>query len=62
MKRQIFIATSVSAALAGCSPIGTALNNSNGVRNVLSVAERLDYALASGGMAREYPESAVAPV
>jgi len=62
VKRQIFIATSVSAALAGCSPIGTALNNSNGVRNVLSVAERLDYALASGGMAREYPESAVAPV
>lgn len=63
MKRRIFVAGVVSAGLAGCGPIGTALNNSAGVRNVLSAAERLDYAFVnSGGLAREYSKADIAPV
>ncbi len=64
MKRQLFIATSVSAALTGCAPIGTALNNSDAVRKVLASVESIDYAYLgrSRAPAREYAESDIAPV
>ena len=64
MKRQLFIATSISAALAGCAPIGTALNDNAGVRKVLASVEGIDDAFigSSGALAREYRESDVAPV
>lgn len=60
MKRRIFLASTVSAALAGCGPIGTALNSNDAVKNVLASAERLDHALiGTRGMAREYRDSDV---
>lgn len=62
MKRRIFVASGLSA-LAGCGPIGTALNNSDGVRRVLTAAESLDYSLFSGQrLAREYTKRDIAPV
>ncbi|HEY9085220.1 MAG TPA: molybdopterin-dependent oxidoreductase [Candidatus Tyrphobacter sp.] len=64
MKRKLFIVTSVSAALAGCAPIGTALNNSAAVRRVLAAAEGLTYTAIGNehALAREYSESDIAPV
>ncbi|MEO6834556.1 MAG: molybdopterin-dependent oxidoreductase [Candidatus Tumulicola sp.] len=60
MKRRLFLASTVSAALAGCGPIGSALNNSAAVKNVLASAEGLNHALiGTRGMAREYRESDV---
>jgi DMSO/TMAO reductase YedYZ molybdopterin-dependent catalytic subunit len=60
MKRQLFIAGSMSAALAGCGPIGSALNNNDTVRRVLASAEGLNHALiGTRGMAREYRDSDV---
>ena len=57
MKRRLFIATSISAALSGCGPISTALNDNAGVRNVLASAEGLNHALiGTHGLAREYAE------
>jgi DMSO/TMAO reductase YedYZ molybdopterin-dependent catalytic subunit len=62
MKRRIFIA-SAAASLVGCGPIGTALNDNAGVRNVLASAESLDYALIGGqALAREYSKADIAPV
>ena len=63
MKRRIFIASSVSAALAGCAPIGTALNNNDAVRRVLASVEPLNHAIiGTRGMAKEYTEADIAPV
>ena len=57
MKRRIFLASTVSAALAGCGPIGSALNQNDGVRRVLDSAEGLNHALiGTRGLAREYGE------
>ncbi|MGH7737242.1 MAG: molybdopterin-dependent oxidoreductase [Candidatus Tyrphobacter sp.] len=62
MKRKIFVVSALGA-LAGCGSVGSALNNSAGVRRVLASAETLDYALIGGEYAaREYPRSAIAPV
>jgi DMSO/TMAO reductase YedYZ molybdopterin-dependent catalytic subunit len=64
VKRALFIASSLGAALGGCAPIGTAMNNSDAVRRVLGTAESLDFASigAFQARAREYPASAIAPV
>jgi DMSO/TMAO reductase YedYZ molybdopterin-dependent catalytic subunit len=60
MNRKLFIATSVSAALAGCSPIGTALNDNPGFHRLLGSAEGLNHALiGTRGMARLYRDSDV---
>jgi DMSO/TMAO reductase YedYZ molybdopterin-dependent catalytic subunit len=63
VRRRLFIAGS-AALLAGCGPIGTALNNNDAVRKVLASAESLDFSLfgGTGALAREYPASAIAPV
>lgn len=59
MKRRIFLASSI-ATLAGCSPIGTALNNNMDFMRVLYSAESLNQAvIGTRGLARQYPESAV---
>ncbi|MBV9403311.1 MAG: molybdopterin-dependent oxidoreductase [Candidatus Eremiobacteraeota bacterium] len=59
MKRKLFIASSLSAALAGCSAIGTRLNESR-FRDFLSAAEPLNHALlGTRGLAKEYPEAAI---
>jgi len=57
MKRRIFVASSIAAALAGCSSIGTKLND-GGFHNVLNSAEGLNRAVfGTHGLAREYAES-----
>lgn len=59
MRRRIFLASAVSA-LAGCGPIGSALNNNRTVRAVLASAERLNHAaIGTRGLAREYRDSDV---
>lgn len=59
MKRRIFLASAASA-LAGCGPIGSALNNNAAVRRVLTAAEGLNHALiGTRGMARLYRENDV---
>ncbi len=55
MKRTVFIATSVAAALSGCSAIGTKLNDNAGFHNVLEKAEGLnESAIGTRGSVREY--------
>jgi DMSO/TMAO reductase YedYZ molybdopterin-dependent catalytic subunit len=62
MKRRLFIATTISSALAACSPIGTALNDNAGFHRLLDSAEPLDHALiGTHGLAQTYPESAISP-
>lgn len=57
MKRRLFIASTISSALAACSPIGTALNNNANVHRALGVVQPLDHALiGTRGLAREYSE------
>ena len=59
MKRRIFLASAAST-LAGCGPIGSALNNNAAVRRVLASAEGLNHALiGTRGMARLYAEKDV---
>ena len=57
VKRRVFGA-SMSAALAGCGPIGTALNDNDGVAaSILASVEPLNHALiGTRGLAREYRE------
>jgi DMSO/TMAO reductase YedYZ molybdopterin-dependent catalytic subunit len=60
VKRRIFLASSISAALAGCSPIATALNGNDGFRRFLESAEGLNHAvIGTRGMARLYRDSDV---
>ena len=56
MKRRLFLASSIATALAGCAPIGTALNDNSGFHHVLGFEGRLDAALMENlpGRAREY--------
>jgi hypothetical protein len=62
MKRRLFIATTISSALAACSPIGTALNDNASFHRLLESAEPLDHALiGTRGLAQTYPESAISP-
>lgn len=59
MKRRLFIASSLSAALSGCSALGTRLNDS-AFHSVLGTAETLNHVLiGTHGLAEEYPQSAV---
>ncbi len=59
MKRRIFLASAVSA-LAGCGPIGTALNGNDNVRRILASVEGLNHVLiGTRGLAREYRDSDV---
>jgi DMSO/TMAO reductase YedYZ molybdopterin-dependent catalytic subunit len=59
VKRKLFIAGSLTA-LAGCSPIGTALNDNPGFHTFLGSAAGLDHALiGTRGMAREYRDADV---
>ncbi|GAC1613215.1 MAG: molybdopterin-binding protein [Vulcanimicrobiaceae bacterium] len=59
MKRRLFIASSIGAALAGCAPIGTKLNE-GGFKGVLSSAEQISHMLiGTRGMAKEYADADV---
>ena len=55
MKRKIFIAASLSAALSACSAVGTKLNDNSGFHRVLDAAEGVNEALiGTRGRVREY--------
>jgi DMSO/TMAO reductase YedYZ molybdopterin-dependent catalytic subunit len=59
MRRRLFLASAASM-LAGCGPIGTALNGNDNVRRVLASAEGLNHLLiGTRGLAREYRDSDV---
>jgi DMSO/TMAO reductase YedYZ molybdopterin-dependent catalytic subunit len=54
MRRRLFLASATSL-LAGCGPIGSALNSSDAVRRILASAEPLNHLLiGTHGLAREY--------
>lgn len=56
MKRRLFLASAASA-LAGCGPIGSALNGNDTVARILASAEGLDHFLiGTHGLAREYSD------
>ncbi len=58
MNRRLFIATSISSALAACSPIGTALNENGSFHKLLGSAQSLNHkVIGTHGLAREYRES-----
>ena len=60
MKRRLFVASSISAALAACSPIGTTLQDHFGFGGVLKSAESLDHlVIGTRGMAKEYRDADV---
>lgn len=55
MNRKLFIATSLTAALSACGPIGTKLNENGGFHNALESAEALnERVIGTHGRVREY--------
>ena len=55
MKRKLFLASTISAALSACAPIGTKLNDNAGFHHVLESAEGWNEALiGTRGHARLY--------
>ncbi|MDQ6827061.1 MAG: molybdopterin-dependent oxidoreductase [Candidatus Eremiobacteraeota bacterium] len=57
MKRRMFLATSLSAAVSGCAPVGRALNQNAGFHKFLGVVEPVNLALiGTRGMAKLYSE------
>ncbi len=60
MRRGLFVASSISAALAGCAPVTNALNNNPAVHRTLGLGSRFShFAIGTRGMARIYPHSAI---
>jgi DMSO/TMAO reductase YedYZ molybdopterin-dependent catalytic subunit len=60
MKRKLFIATSMSAALSACGPISNKLNDNAGFHRLLEAAEPVNHALiGTRGLAREYRDADV---
>ena len=60
MKRRLFIASSVSAALTGCGPIANTVANNPAWQKILNSVEPLNHGLiGTRGLAREYADSAV---
>jgi DMSO/TMAO reductase YedYZ molybdopterin-dependent catalytic subunit len=59
MKRRLFVASSLSAALSGCGA-GNALTQNQVVHNILTSVDPLNHALiGTRGMAREYTDADV---
>lgn len=57
MNRRLFVASSISGALAACSPIGTALNNNSAFHRLLGATQGLTHAtIGTHGLAREYAD------
>ena len=60
MKRRLFVATSISAALSACGPLSGGLNNNEAFRRILESAEPVNHALiGTRGLARQYRDSDV---
>jgi DMSO/TMAO reductase YedYZ molybdopterin-dependent catalytic subunit len=57
VNRRLFVASTISSALAACSPIGTALNDNGTFHRLLGSTQGLTHALiGTRGLAREYSE------
>lgn len=57
MKRRLFLASSITAALTACGPIGSALNNNVRFHDAIGSAQGLNHLIiGTHGMAREYRE------
>lgn len=57
MKRRLFIATTISSALAACSPIGSKLGENGGFKRLLESTEALNHrVIGTHGFAREYAD------
>jgi DMSO/TMAO reductase YedYZ molybdopterin-dependent catalytic subunit len=55
MNRRLFIATSLTGVLAGCSAIGTRLNDNERFHNIIDSAEAVnERIIGTHGLAREY--------
>jgi DMSO/TMAO reductase YedYZ molybdopterin-dependent catalytic subunit len=62
VKRRLFVASTISSALAACAPIGTALNNNSRFHNLIGSAQPLNHALIdTHGLAKEYSERDISP-
>ena len=63
MKRRLFLASSIAAALGGCAPIGTVLNDNPGFHHLLGLEGALDAAILgdSSGLARRYSVADISP-
>jgi DMSO/TMAO reductase YedYZ molybdopterin-dependent catalytic subunit len=60
VKRRLFLASTVSAALAGCGPIANTVANNPAWQKVLDSVEPLNHGLiGTRGLARNYADSAV---
>ena len=60
MKRGLFVATSLGAALAGCARVTNALNDNAQVKGVIDSAEGLNHAvIGTRGMAKIYSDSEI---
>ncbi len=58
MKRRLFLASTISSALAACAPIGTKLNDNPGFHRFLGSAQSLNHAvIGTHGLAREYTDA-----
>jgi Oxidoreductase molybdopterin binding domain len=58
MNRKIFIASSLTAALSACAPLGTKLNENRGFHNILDSAEALnERVIGTRGRVREYSKT-----
>ena len=53
VKRRLFVATTISSALAACAPIGTALNNNAGFHKLLGSTQGLTHAAIGHARARQ---------
>jgi DMSO/TMAO reductase YedYZ molybdopterin-dependent catalytic subunit len=57
VNRKLFVASTISSALAACSPIGTALNNNSAFHRLLGSTQGLTHAvIGTHGLVREYSE------
>jgi len=60
VNRRLFVASSIGAALAGCSSATNALNENASVKGVIDSAEGLNrFVIGTHGMAKVYPDSAI---
>jgi len=63
VKRRLFVATSLGAALAGCAKVGqvtNALNGNGPIHQAIGIVQPLDHGVfGTRGMARVYPDSYV---
>jgi DMSO/TMAO reductase YedYZ molybdopterin-dependent catalytic subunit len=63
VKRRLFVASTISSALAACSPIGTKLNDNAAFHQLLGSTQGLTHAaIGTRGLAKEYSENDISPM